>query len=431
MVRLAGVGGAWRSQLGFKIGGTDYMTHRGTYRIWARVYASVAATELRIAWAVNALDNYTYEPPARFETGQFYLVDLGVVRLQESPVGDHRWDAVIQARNLEETATVDIDRIELMPVEDGAKIQAPPGSASPFGGQLFRDLMEHSSGGLTGKTLAGIGTYAAYIDDGPDFQVNTVGDFVRRSGSDSYRAVGFAPPDVNVREVRASIKFRWAGYGAGFIPQASGLLLRVSGNQRISAYATFVPVGSVFQVILFGTEVGEGGSYFWQSAEPPAVALNEWHQLTVEAVEDTVHVYLNGVQMISAQHSGFGGAGAGGVYITDMGPQNSPADRDYTDFDVDNLAGSGTIPTALIHPDRSVELTSQGCWRESSDGDHWDKVTAYGALPRLPVSGAENREIEVFCRTSSGNLDNAGDDGLRSPSAQIVYRPCWYSVPEE
>lgn len=97
---------------------TGSLTHRGQYRVWARIYSTTTSTNLRLLWSVGELAtpvvNTTVPIPL---ANNFALVDLGEIRLDINPFGAHRWTGHFQCKG---SGTLQIDQILFQPVAEGA-----------------------------------------------------------------------------------------------------------------------------------------------------------------------------------------------------------------------------------------------------------------------------------------------------------------------
>lgn len=154
----------WTPVVSTEIDGVGHMTHRGTYRVWARCYstsgdplAGTPSPSLRLVWDVGdmVLPEENAEWVLPFPVGQFYMADLGQVHLAAAPVGDHRWQGVIQAKGVSGGENVSIDRLVLQPVDDGqGRLVASPSPDPPLSGYEIRDEFSDPDGDLAGASIA-------------------------------------------------------------------------------------------------------------------------------------------------------------------------------------------------------------------------------------------------------------------------------------
>jgi hypothetical protein len=86
---------------------------------------------------------------------------------------------------------------------------------------------------------------------------------------------------------------------------------------------------------------------------------------------------------------------------------------------------------AVLFAGREARLTSAGHYR-TPDGAVFGPVSnADGDLPRVPVSGPEERPVELMIKPSRGDFAQVPDPGIDRILGQMSYRPCWSYVPEE
>lgn len=151
--------------------GGNYLTHQGTYRLMARIYANGGMPSLRLLYDVGDLTNPTVNDPVTVSgAAAWYLVDLGEVRLDPAPVGTHRWQGVIQGMG----STIFIDRIWLWPTDEGLiTLASLVDNTVGLGGYLARDdFSEGTAGALAGATAPMGGAWSG-AGDADDFQLVT------------------------------------------------------------------------------------------------------------------------------------------------------------------------------------------------------------------------------------------------------------------
>ena len=106
--------------------GSD-MTHVGSQRVWVRAFIEGGAIDtpstsrLRFRAEVgDLLLGSANAPTAILNFGRFYVLDLGVIRLDKAPVGNHRWQGYVEAMNATGNESVSIDKLWVIPVQEGA-----------------------------------------------------------------------------------------------------------------------------------------------------------------------------------------------------------------------------------------------------------------------------------------------------------------------
>lgn len=97
---------------------------------------------------------------------------------------------------------------------------------------------------------------------------------------------------------------------------------------------------------------------------------------------------------------------------------------------LDESAGTILLPAASIDPGSSAWIATDGVYFDF-DGPTFSASGALGDLPRVPVSGAEQRPTELLLKASRGDFTTSFiDDGIDDIVAQASYRPCWMFAPE-
>jgi hypothetical protein len=97
-------------------------------------------------------------------------------------------------------------------------------------------------------------------------------------------------------------------------------------------------------------------------------------------------------------------------------------------------AGKLSVPYASGYVDAVVasnsltEIRTDGCFRQSSA--NWGPVgMVTGKMPRIPVSGVENRVVELFVKTTRGDFGSGNDGGIDNCTVQVKYRPSYLYRP--
>lgn len=144
---------AWADQVvtDLTVGGA--LTHRGSYRVWARTYSPSTDQSVRFIWSVGELAspvvNDTVTVPL---ANDFALLDLGEVRLDINPLGGHKWTGHVQAKG---TSTLDVDQLLFQPLDEGAgqlvgyEAALQPGQIAPAVIYANRDCLLSTTGMFT------------------------------------------------------------------------------------------------------------------------------------------------------------------------------------------------------------------------------------------------------------------------------------------
>lgn len=114
----------WQPVLSTQFDMGQDLTHVGTYRVWARVYVTGSTTSTvraRLSWEIGDLLLGASNPATEvIPYNSFYLLDLGVVRIDKAPIGHHRWQGHIEAMSQAAASdNIAIDKIFIVPVTEG------------------------------------------------------------------------------------------------------------------------------------------------------------------------------------------------------------------------------------------------------------------------------------------------------------------------
>lgn len=424
---------------------TGALVHTGTYRFFARVNVTLP-TELRLVWDVGDTTLPTENPPVTVGDssgiGQSYMADLGEVQLSPNPSGAHRWRGIVQARVASNLAGVsmNIHEIYLVPVDEGFGILR----ASIYGDAGLvqysaRDEFNQSAGSLSGKVAPIGGTWAG-AGDADDFTMDTGTSTVQRaavsdSAVDNGRFGILGSTNYTTTAVQVDVKRTVISTD---VNTWTGVLARTTDA---SNYFT-AHLGSATVPPRLRVRVELAGSVIFEHSVPIpfAYGVNQW--ATVQAFIDTLgrfYVYAfptgatpygNTTAFIAGQASqlatGGGTLASGKPGIYDSHIAAIASTRNY-----DNFAAWVPVSDAVIYPSQSVELRTQGMFREDSSGAAWGPVShIVGDLPRIPASGLEGRTVEFFLKASTGDFLTSQDvDQTPDISARPFYRPSWVTVP--
>lgn len=412
------------------VGGGAHMTHRGTYRAWARCYTTSAAgvtlvpqITVRLLYDVGDLTLPTELAGKAIPTASNWcMLDLGEIRLDAAPVGTHRWQGQIQAKAVAAGQNIAIDQVFFQPLDDGAGLLTAPVQLAPvLSSFTARDeFTSTTAGGTIHNRVAPLGGTWSSTGSGTDFTfVDSPGEAISRATTDSssrYATLGTATPSSVV----------------------------VSGNVRVSSNA---PSWSS-EVVCRWTSLTRYLSLVIQPGPPPTVSLvytsganasilgqitnlalpdGEWVSCAVAAYSNGYAIGQFGQRTMTGFHTDLatgGLAASGKVGLGDTG-FGGAGTRYYDDFRV-----WVPSPDAVVYASQSAELRTEGMFREDATGTAYGPVSLVGGdLPRLPPSGLEGRKVELFLKGSRGDLDQLPDTGVDDVSARVFYRPAWLTSP--
>lgn len=430
---LAG-SGAWSPLLSTRIAATgDHLTHQGSYHVWARGHGSKAGIRVKLLWDVGDLvapgENAAVTLPG---ASGFYPLDLGEVRLDPSPTSTaHRWLGSIQASGVTGAETFSVDRIWLVPTDDGYGVLRPAPNSSSIGlsSAVARDDFNQTPGPLTGKALAVGGTWTAAGSSG-DWTVGDAGvPWITRSvATPSAPRFAIAGGAVLTSTV-VQCDFQCA-FG---VNNMTGVFARYNqaANSSLQWFMFYPPSGPpilTLRKVLNGVNSGDLVIAHALPTGTTSVILRlivfsdgrweAWRALPSGAL-----------LLVAAGHDpAFAAGGAlasGSTGIVDWA--NSTAARHADTFSV-------WVPEfdAVLYASRSAELRTDGMFRADSTGVSFGRVAnTIGSLPRLSPAGFEGRTSELFLKTSRGDFGTMPDSGIDDVTVDVLYNPCWLSVPEE
>jgi hypothetical protein len=423
--------------------GGNALTHTGTYRVRARAHSpNGQAVQLRLVWDVGDLTNPVENAPVRLPAtaSNFFDVDLGEIRLDRPLIGAHRWQGMIQAKGDAGGEDVSIDKVRIVPVDEGHAVMRAPMNVGPdLSGFAARDEFNQSVGVLAGKTLPAGGTWSG-AGDADDFSVETAGKTAQRTAvsdvADTGRQAIAGTTVLAATAVQVDTK---AGAVSNGQSAARGAIARwVDANNFLEAVLTTDS--------FFGTSIGvrkriggtfstlqAAGGLFSVLPNGQFFGLNEWVTIKLAVLGDRYFVWLYRqgaatpvVPVLAGQDADLAGTlDDGRVGMIDRWEGAQALTRNY-----DNFAAWVPQPDAVLHPNQSAELATDGMSREDASGVSGGPVShVVGDLPRLPVSGLEERPVELFLKWSRGDFDQLPDSGIDDGSAQVFYRASWLFVP--
>lgn len=419
------------------------LTHRGTYRVWARVYAEttdslISPPKVRLVWDVGDLVQPVENPSVTIPTPfSWFAVDLGEIRLDAPPVGAHRWRGIVQALGAVGANLVAVDKVWLVPIDEGyGVLRGMTSSVEGLGGDFARDGFAQSAGALAGKT-APIGGVWAASGSATDLAVEAAGHTAQRSSLDaSIPHFDTLPTNRTGVLVQADFKSTLTASGPatehGIVARyvdTSNYLYLVFEVGNLLGGATFANL--TFRTKIAGSTSGPSESFTtdsfvagrYYSLRLTVDALGQasawaWETGTTRPVEPTLS--------FTSPDLATGGALASGlVGIRDQSDLIAVT-RNY-----DNFYASPIVSDAVLFASQSAELRTDGMFREDSTGIGYGTVSqVVGDLPRLPPSGLEGRPVELFVKPTRGDLAVIPDTGIDDIGVQVLYRPSWLFVPE-
>lgn len=446
VVQHASLADDWTPVVGTNLQAGTYLTHTGTYRVFARVYSnggtssSGGTISTRFVWDVGDLVTPTTNDAWNLPTqgSQFYIADLGEIRLDKIPTGSHRWGGQIQAKG--QGGTVAVDRVWFMNTDEGFGICKGAASATGLSSFSARDSFDQSSGALSGKVLSTGGTWSGGGDT-DDFSVETTGHTAQRTAlSDSsinngrYAYAGTA----TYGRVTVQTDLKFSANLTGSNESWRGVLARwVDNSNRMIAGIYSYGDGTSFVYLVVAAQVS-GSTVFTTSVRNPYLGLvNTQYRVRLQVGTDGAWSAWAGFSTLplpteptlsgQSAHLATGGAlatGRTGIY--DAHVSAVACTRNF-----DNFLVTTPTPDAAIFASRSAQLSTLALLRQDSSGSAYGPTSnPSGDLPRLPASGVEGRSAEVTIKASRGDASTSPDSAIDDISARAYYRPSWLYVPD-
>jgi hypothetical protein len=431
----------WTPVLGGRIAGATYPTHTGNYRFFARMYsADDDDIQGRLTWnladMVNPVVNdvVTLQPFA----GDFQICDFGSVHIVPSPVGTHRWNWQLEFKGEVGGEDINVDKVWLVPTDEGMGVLSAPITHRTFTSGVS-DGFNQTAGAITGKTADSGQTWGGAGDAG-DFSLDTTNDTITRTAvSDTTpgRLVTLSAP-TTATGVTVSVDVKWSD--PSFSPRW-GVLARyvdVSNWVRcVISPSTFAGTDDFFvekYVAASSTTLAHTGTGV------PGIHRQSdiWHTITLTIDVDgsfTGSITTAGSTLtVTGQDDALKTSGTlddGKVGISDHMTAGNAATRTYDNFSATYHTGSTSQTEAVMYPSQSVQLTTEGMFREDSGGVAYGNVAkVIGDLPRIPPAGLEGSTVQFFIKGSRGDIYTLPDSGIDNISARVSYRPSFIFVPE-
>lgn len=437
-IQHASLSRSWLGVLTTNLLAGTYLTHTGTYRVFARVYStSGSSVQLRLIHDVGDMTLPTTNAPWTFPTAdQFFLADLGEVRLDENPVGAHRWQGQIQAKGDAGGESVRIDALMFLPLDEAAgRLRAPLDlSVEPFT-FTANDDFNQTSGGLNGKT-APVGGAWTTSGDADDFTIDTTNHVASRTAVSDSGPTG-----------------RWAVIGSSltstFVEVTFWQSALVGGGVHPALIARYANTTN-YLGLFFGPDLGPQVQLIKRISDTPTT-IDQWQapedfpNLLAASSNITARLYVDadgswkvwlGVDGATPALVGTGrdsalatggslASGKGGFF--DINETGGACTRRYDKFKL------WTPPSdAVAFASQSLSIGTDGAFREDSSGAADGPVThKIGDNPRLPQSGLEDRTVEVFAKLSRGDLEEIPDSGIDDVSGRLYVRRSWLYLPDE
>jgi hypothetical protein len=370
------------------------LTHIGTYRVWARVIGTVGQ-QVRLQWSNAFATAVSTNEAVRIAVTGIVLLDLGEVRIEEPPVGEHFWRGLLAVETGSVTHAIEADRLWLQPLDDGAgKARA----TAPTVGTIAPAAVPATvAEGVNEEPWTGEGTAATWENIANVTSTTLTAhahltEPVNHTRPIKCTACGFAlPTGVTVKGIEVRVKMT-SSVGAATLRGKLWKGANVGSGREVSNFAAGTK-----------TAVLGGSSDLW-GLTPTATEINEATfgvQIGFANTQYNQDIYVGALTIT--------------VYWA------------YT--------GVSTPEDAVLNASRKTHIRFDGSYREDLSDEAYVRISEEtGDLFRLPPSGLENRAVQLIVKQSRHLMPGVSgepgeDNGIDKIKGQVFYRPCYIERP--
>lgn len=459
VIRSGAATGGWQSILSTKIAASSlHLTHVGLFRVLARVYAPTRTGDMRLRLAYGQGDllapeiNDSVKVPA---AGAFYLVDLGLVRIDKVKAGTQRWEGRIQVKSLSGDL-VEIDDIRLVPVGFASLDVRAPLLGVPPSTYAARDEFEQAGGALNAKVLPQGGSWATSGGLGADYQVDGTNDWLDRTdaatadgsganaGKVALAGVGTAT-DILASVDLASDKTVWVN---GVTQQIGGPggPINVAGAYTQALVIRYVDANNYVRLVYEKAGTSGAAELRLEIVTAGAVAATWRVNVSSLAAEvwATVRLAATATGFFAAWFASPGAALGSPVlagHDTRLATAGSHASGRYGLYDqqddisasrperrYDNFAVWTPTSDAALYASRKARWMHDGYWREDSAGTLYSPKGNEGDPLLVPPATRERRTLRAIVMASTGDLEQLPDVSAVLINAQLTTTPRYASA---
>jgi hypothetical protein len=407
--------------------GTGNQPHVGSWRVRARVWASVNGTEEQVAGVYFRLTwrdgdgpyaSNRWVPLPAVVTGKWMEVDLGVITVSRAVAGNQRWSGrvdVYHADGLDGTAR--LDYLVLIPTSAGygkARSITPDGAETLVARDLF--VGTTAGGALNARVAPTGGTWATSGATG-DFlfeDLNATVEGVQRSTNVSEGTPRFALLGAtNYAAIEARTQFysqypadSWSGYRSSVVARyvdASNYLLASVDTSTEHLLVTQVVGGAATQLASAFPGRGQlqGGRYYRIRLMVLASGLL---RASWEIWTGSTHQLIAETLAVSSVLATGGALASGRIGIADQSftSGGSAQTRHY------GTVTAGVPPTEqlVIASGQTLEVRHDDVIREDTTGNAYGRPGSYrGTHLLIPPAGSDGKTARIVARAHRNDID--------------------------
>ena len=373
----------WLSILNSEITAEElgHMTHRRVRRLWVRAEDpddDPDNVQLKVWWRVLGSTQWSENRIVPLNiAGDYQLYDLGECRPEGAVLGDQRWEFEVQARAVSGTGKVRLHRVAPLPTEQYMVLKAPQ----------ISQAADQLSSKLPGK-VESTGEGVAWLN--PE----------NAKASDDSRATSSLSGSALLSKALVATTFGFSIPGSATITGVVAEIEKSVSNDAgvIDNFVRLVKGGSIVGASrgtnaawpTSDTRVAYGGSGdLFDLALAPADVNSSGFGVAISAralSNPEVSARVDRIRLI--------------VYFTELADENR-----------------------ICFASRSVELRSDGVFRQHPSDDVWGELIPEGFLPFATPSGLEGRKSRFVVIPSQGDLGDLADSGENSMGTQSFVRP--------
>jgi hypothetical protein len=388
VVRHSSLTAGWLTILESEIDGIGHMTHLGTRRLWTRIYVPGSLGDVELQAQFRPLGALTWSPTNLIiptpVAEDFALIDLGECRPEPAILGEQRWQFRIQARAADGAGEIDLDQVYPLPTE-GLVLASAPGTSAGADAQSTK-----SPGAAANDETSGTVAW------------ETPGNAKASDGS-------YAVAKLKAGEISNYEKLTDFGFELPEDATVTGFIAAVERSCTTLIYDADVRL--VHSGVIGGGSMTHPGE--WPTSDAVAIYgaadslwSDSWDAPDVNSSEFGIAIAARcGIGAITGE------AKIDSVSITVY----------YTEAADENR---------ICFAERSVEVRSDGVYRQLPDDDVWGPVVAEGFNPDAPPSWLEERALRGLVLPSQGDFDTLADAGSNPIGLTVIYRPAYHFARE-
>jgi hypothetical protein len=385
VIQHTGLTAGWLTVLSSEIVGLGHMTHRGPRRMWMRIYdpgAEAGNVQLRLHWRPLGAGRWVEDNPTipTYAVGDYTLIDLGECRPQLAVLGEERWECRLQARAVSGSGAIRIRDVYPLPTEQYVVLSEPE-----------EPPVAEAQSTKTPGTVAN------------NSEVGTV-DWANPSNAkasdDSKATITLGSEAISHYLMATNLGFA--------LPEGARPVSAVARIEKSSKDGPLYFTDNSVRLVVAGAVIGANKAQYPSEGWPAADTFYtyEWTAAELQALKLT-RAQVNG--------TGFGVA----IAVERAGPSEREARVDQMQITL-YFTEQGQEEDKVCFATRTLELRSDGFYRQHPDDDVWGGLVPDGFNPYAPPGGLEARSSRGILIPSQGDLKTLADAGTPSKASAVV-----------